>query len=184
MSTDGALGDDPESLERFRLGEWPRLVGALTLYTGDAALAEELAQEIVARVPRPTAARDRANVEDRRERSSLERELDSREHGLRVAARAAVDDLSHFRALRNGVRPGTARPVDCVNRRAGTITVPDVVGMRLGPAIRAIESAGLLVVGYGTPPSDPIERTSRVRVTKPSAGERAARGACVGLRTG
>jgi len=50
MSTGGGNHDEPGSLEQFCRCEWPRLVGALTLYTGDPALAEDLAQETVARV--------------------------------------------------------------------------------------------------------------------------------------
>jgi RNA polymerase sigma factor (sigma-70 family) len=42
----------PADLTAFCESEWPRLVGALSLYTGDADLAEELAQEAVARVCR------------------------------------------------------------------------------------------------------------------------------------
>jgi len=91
--------------------------------------------------------------------------------------------LDRFRAVGNGMRPGTARITDCVNTGANAVTVPDVIGMRLGPAIRVMESAGLNVVGYGTPPTDPIERMSRVRSAKPAAGERVPRGACIGFRT-
>jgi RNA polymerase sigma-70 factor (ECF subfamily) len=39
----------PVDLTEFCQAEWRRLVGALSLYTGDAALAEELAQEAIAR---------------------------------------------------------------------------------------------------------------------------------------
>jgi RNA polymerase sigma factor (sigma-70 family) len=42
----------PPDLTEFCEAQWPRLVGALSLYTGDADLAEELAQETVARVCR------------------------------------------------------------------------------------------------------------------------------------
>ena len=42
----------PDELGAFCRAEWSRLVGALSLYTGDADLAEELAQEAVARVCR------------------------------------------------------------------------------------------------------------------------------------
>lgn len=42
----------PTDLTEFCEAEWPRLVGALSLYTGDADLAEELAQEAVARACR------------------------------------------------------------------------------------------------------------------------------------
>jgi len=37
-------------LDAFCRREWPRLVGALSLYTGDVGLAEDLAQETIARV--------------------------------------------------------------------------------------------------------------------------------------
>jgi RNA polymerase sigma-70 factor (sigma-E family) len=37
-------------LDAFCRHEWPRLVGALSLYTGDPGLAEDLAQETLARV--------------------------------------------------------------------------------------------------------------------------------------
>lgn len=38
-----------DAQESFCVEQYPRLVGALTLYTGDACLAEELAQESLAR---------------------------------------------------------------------------------------------------------------------------------------
>src|ERR1700681_3936800 len=41
---------DGSDLDVFCRREWPRLVGALSLYTGDADLDEELAQETIARV--------------------------------------------------------------------------------------------------------------------------------------
>jgi RNA polymerase sigma-70 factor (ECF subfamily) len=42
----------PDDLTEFCGAEWPRLVGALSLYTGDAELAQDLAQEAVARLCR------------------------------------------------------------------------------------------------------------------------------------
>ena len=42
----------PRDIERFVAHEHPRLVGALGLYTGDRLLAEELAQEALARACR------------------------------------------------------------------------------------------------------------------------------------
>ncbi len=42
----------PDDLTAFCTAEWPRLVGALSLYTGDADLAQDLAQEAVARLCR------------------------------------------------------------------------------------------------------------------------------------
>ncbi|HEX4491877.1 MAG TPA: SigE family RNA polymerase sigma factor [Acidimicrobiia bacterium] len=47
--TDIVTLDDVDS---FCRREWPRLVGTLSLFTGDADLAEELAQETLARVCR------------------------------------------------------------------------------------------------------------------------------------
>jgi RNA polymerase sigma factor (sigma-70 family) len=47
--TDTHTLDDVDS---FCRREWPRLVGALSLFTGDADLAEEIAQETLARVCR------------------------------------------------------------------------------------------------------------------------------------
>jgi RNA polymerase sigma-70 factor (sigma-E family) len=44
--------DRPDDVDAFCRREWPRLVGALSLFTGDADLAEELAQETLARVCR------------------------------------------------------------------------------------------------------------------------------------
>jgi RNA polymerase sigma-70 factor (ECF subfamily) len=40
----------PEDLARLCRAEWPRLVGALSLWTGDRGVAEELAQETLIRV--------------------------------------------------------------------------------------------------------------------------------------
>jgi RNA polymerase sigma-70 factor (ECF subfamily) len=49
---------DPD-LSTFCRCEWPRLVGTLSLYTGDGELAQDLAQETLARVCRdwPTVSR-------------------------------------------------------------------------------------------------------------------------------
>jgi RNA polymerase sigma-70 factor (sigma-E family) len=43
---------DAEELERFCRAEYPRLVGSLTLYTGNPELAPDLAQEALARACR------------------------------------------------------------------------------------------------------------------------------------
>lgn len=42
----------PADLTQFCQAEWSRLVGALSLYTGDADLAEELAQDAIAQTCR------------------------------------------------------------------------------------------------------------------------------------
>jgi RNA polymerase sigma-70 factor (sigma-E family) len=44
--------DQVDDVDAFCRREWPRLVGSLSLFTGDADLAEELAQETLARVCR------------------------------------------------------------------------------------------------------------------------------------
>jgi RNA polymerase sigma-70 factor, ECF subfamily len=49
-----------DDLASFCRAEWPRLVGTLTLYCGDRAVAEELAQETLVRVWRHWADVERA----------------------------------------------------------------------------------------------------------------------------
>jgi DNA-directed RNA polymerase specialized sigma24 family protein len=46
------VSPDEDARTRFCIGEYPRLVGALILYTGDRELAVELAQEALARACR------------------------------------------------------------------------------------------------------------------------------------
>jgi RNA polymerase sigma factor (sigma-70 family) len=46
------VSPDEDARTRFCIGEYPRLVGALTLYTGERELAVELAQEALARACR------------------------------------------------------------------------------------------------------------------------------------
>jgi RNA polymerase sigma-70 factor (ECF subfamily) len=43
---------EPEDVSAFCRREWPRLVGSLSLFTGDGDLAEDLAQETLTRVCR------------------------------------------------------------------------------------------------------------------------------------
>jgi RNA polymerase sigma-70 factor (sigma-E family) len=43
---------EPEDMSAFCRREWPRLVGSLSLFTGDGDLAEDLAQEALTRVCR------------------------------------------------------------------------------------------------------------------------------------
>jgi RNA polymerase sigma factor (sigma-70 family) len=50
MQRSGAKRTSDGDLDDFCRQEWPRLVGALSLYTGDPGLAEDLAQETIARV--------------------------------------------------------------------------------------------------------------------------------------
>jgi RNA polymerase sigma-70 factor (sigma-E family) len=44
--------NEPDDVNTFCRREWPRLVGSLSLFTGDRELAQELAQETLARVCR------------------------------------------------------------------------------------------------------------------------------------
>ena len=44
--------DEREAVAAFCRREWPRLVGSLSLFTGDGELAQEIAQETLARVCR------------------------------------------------------------------------------------------------------------------------------------
>ena len=44
--------NEPDEVGAFCRREWPRLVGSLSLFTGDGDLAEDLAQETLARVCR------------------------------------------------------------------------------------------------------------------------------------
>jgi hypothetical protein len=79
--------------------------------------------------------------------------------------------------------PGTAVPADCIDQGPATVVVPDVVGRRLGAAIRAVERSGLNVVGFGTVDTDPVGSRARVRAQEPPAGTEVPRGACIGFRT-
>jgi PASTA domain len=75
-----------------------------------------------------------------------------------------------------------ASPSDCSNMcRDATVRVPDVIGMILPDAIRAVETAGLNVVGYGTAPGDPTGDSAIVTAQKPDGIVPA--GACIGFRT-
>jgi len=76
-----------DDLTAFCTAEWSRLVGALSLYTGDADLAQDLAQEAVARL-----CRDWRKV----------RRLDAPDAWLHRVARNLAH--SHFRRLGAGRR--------------------------------------------------------------------------------
>ena len=100
----------PADLTTFCRTEWPRLVGALSLYTGDSDLAEELAQEAIAKTCRHwrkvramdapaawvhTVARNLAHSHFRRSRAgkrAYERV------GARVAHLDATDDVVAMRS--------------------------------------------------------------------------------------
>ena len=85
----------PSDLVEFCEAEWPKLVGALSLYTGDPDLAQELAQEAVAR-----ACRHWRRV----------REMDAPAAWLHRVARNLAH--SHFRRVRSRVRAETRRGLD------------------------------------------------------------------------
>lgn len=71
----------------------------------------------------------------------------------------------------------------CVEAGNPSIDLPNVVGMPLWEAVRAIESAGFSVLGTGTPPEDPIDPGATISAQEPPAGTRLPEGACVGFRT-
>jgi RNA polymerase sigma-70 factor (ECF subfamily) len=135
----------PTDLTEFCEAEWPRLVGALSLYTGDADLAEELAQEAVAR-----ACRHWRTV----------RTMDAPGAWLHRVARNLAH--SHFRRKRVGDRVNeqvavvehVASVADAVAIRAVVAALPDrerdaiVLRFYLGYSVR--ETAEELDVPEGT----------------------------------
>ena len=62
-----------------------------------------------------------------------------------------------------------------------TVKVPGVIGMTLPDAIRAVEAAGLNVIGPGTAPGDPTGDSVIVTAQEPDGIVPA--GACIGFRT-
>jgi RNA polymerase sigma factor (sigma-70 family) len=92
--------DTLDDVDAFCRREWPRLVGALSLFTGDADLAEELAQETLARVCRdwrkvsqlaaPGAWAHRVAIN--LARSHFRHRAVVRKHTSALAAIATVDD--------------------------------------------------------------------------------------------
>lgn len=135
----------PADLTAFCEAEWPRLVGALSLYTGDADLAEELAQEAVAR-----ACRHWRRV----------RTMDAPAAWLHRVARNLAH--SHFRRARAGARAhdrarvdrDPAAPDDAVTIRVVVASLPrrerDAIVARyyLGMSVR--ETAAALECPEGT----------------------------------
>jgi RNA polymerase sigma-70 factor (sigma-E family) len=103
-----------DDVTAFCTREWPRLVGSLSLFTGDGELAQELAQETLARVcrdwrkvsnldaPGAWAHRVALNLA----RSHFRHRAVARRHGSRLAVAAArVDDpdTATTIAVRNAV---------------------------------------------------------------------------------
>ena len=132
-------------LTAFCEAEWPRLVGALSLYTGDADLAEELAQEAVARV-----CRHWRRV----------RKMDAPGAWLHRVARNLAH--SHFRRARTGER-AQARAADrltepsdddAVVLRAVVASLPDrerdVIVLRFYLGLSVREAAAELEIPEGT----------------------------------
>jgi RNA polymerase sigma factor (sigma-70 family) len=134
-----------DDLTAFCTAEWSRLVGALSLYTGDADLAQDLAQEAVARL-----CRDWRKV----------RRLDAPEAWLHRVARNLAH--SHFRRL-GAARRATERVLpaatvagtdDAVATRAVIAALPererDAIVLRyyLGYSVR--ETAAALACPEGT----------------------------------
>lgn len=74
-------------------------------------------------------------------------------------------------------------PEECVVDGAATVEVPDAVGLTLNEAAIRVQTAGLTVVGSGTPSGDPTDDDAVVRAQEPPAGARVPMGACVGFRT-
>jgi RNA polymerase sigma-70 factor (ECF subfamily) len=114
----GAMGS--EDLASFCRHEWPRLVGAMSLYTGRRDLAEELAQEALARVCRdwskvrladqPSAWAYRVAIN--LARSHWRRGAASRRAHTRLAARPPADvvgDGTDVIAVRDAVAALPAR---------------------------------------------------------------------------
>jgi len=135
----------PVDLTAFCEAEWPRLVGALSLYTGDADLAEELAQEAVAR-----ACRHWRKV----------RRMDAPGAWLHRVARNLAH--SHFRRARAGQRaqaraadpPTAPSGDDAVVLRAVVASLPererDVIVLRFYLGLSVRETALELDVPEGT----------------------------------
>lgn len=131
-------------LSAFCEEHWPKLVGALSLYTGDAFLAEELAQEAVARVCRHW----------RRVRA-----MDAPDAWLHRVARNLAH--SHFRRVARGTRATLRSQTDVVHAddeavalRAAVASLPErerdaiVLRFYLGYSVR--ETAQMLDCPEGT----------------------------------
>jgi RNA polymerase sigma factor (sigma-70 family) len=104
---------EPDEVSAFCRREWPRLVGSLSLFTGDGDLAQELAQETLARVcrdwrkvsgldaPGAWAHRVALNLA----RSHFRHRAVARRYGSRLAAAAEHDnpDAATAIAVRHAV---------------------------------------------------------------------------------
>ena len=135
----------PGDLTEFCEAEWPRLVGSLSLYTGDADLAEELAQEAVAR-----ACQHWRSV----------RKMDAPSAWLHRVARNLAH--SHFRRAKVGARAyeravvvdATPAADDAVVLRAVVASLPeaerDVIVLRFYLGLSVRDAASELDIPEGT----------------------------------
>jgi len=109
------VNDSDGDVDGFCRREWPRLVGSLSLFTGDADLAEELAQETLARVCRdwrkvsnldaPGAWAHRVAIN--LARSHYRHRAVARRHAPALAATHTTDDADTASAI--AVREAVAR---------------------------------------------------------------------------
>jgi RNA polymerase sigma factor (sigma-70 family) len=158
---------EPEQTElsAFCRREWPRLVGTLSLYTGDGDLAQELAQETLARVCRDwrTVSRLAApgawahQVALNLARSQFRRRAVARRLDPRAAAPDRVDapDVASAVAIRDALRrlPDRQRMAIVLRYFADLSVADTATAMRCPPgtvktltreAIIGLRSAGLI----------------------------------------
>ena len=65
-----------------------------------------------------------------------------------------------------------------------SVRVPNVGGLSIERAIKAVRAAGLRVVNEGVSgKDDPVTPAARVYAQEPGAGERIPKGSCIGFRT-
>jgi RNA polymerase sigma factor (sigma-70 family) len=106
----------PADLNAFCEAEWPRLVGALSLYTGDPELAQDLAQETIARVCRHWPRVRRFDAPDAWAHRVARNLAHSDFRRLKAASRAAV---------RQGLpRSDVAETADVLAMRAAVAALP------------------------------------------------------------
>jgi len=136
--------------EAFCAVEWPRLVGALSLYTGDVSLAEELAQEALERaclrwgsvqqMDRPGAWVHR--VATNLAASRFRRTAAGRRADARLAADArdvAGPDADQF-AMRAAVAALPARTRTAIVLRYHLGYTPEEAGLHMGCSAQAVRN--------------------------------------------
>jgi RNA polymerase sigma factor (sigma-70 family) len=149
----------PADLTAFCNAEWPKLVGALSLYTGDADLAEELAQEAIAK-----ACSNWRKV----------RRMDAPAAWLHVVARNLAH--SHFRRTKAGARARRRAPDpvvavesadDAIALRALIASLPeqerDTIVLRFYAGLSVRETAGALHIPEGTVKTPTHRAVGRLR---------------------